>query len=367
MASWNQESMRVPEFCDDQDERERLRQAFGCLEPNAALDERIMAMTRRTQEASKPSWTHRVPARFAAAAALTVALVGSGAYAATQTNFFAMAFGDKGQESVAAHKVTDEVKGSTLMAPAREWVGVDPQEAEQLIGSYVQPVGQGLELNGYELTVHDVVMDANGLGVATYTLANPQGVGESDAGYGEVYMGPDAEVGDVFMRSTAGAVYDNRSVRDNSQSTKDELHAVFYFASPDGAPLADEALQWGLLDLQTTGVLESGTTEGVSIAQTAPTRTFTAANGATVSFSALGLVLGGVEDDGYWDALQGLTLDLSDGSTYVVEDDNTVNAVFGLGRANGETTMLFNRLIDPEAVVRITVDLHSGERLTFEA
>lgn len=359
--------MRVPGVCDDQNERERLQRAFDCLEPTAALDERIMAMTRRTQGACKQGWTHRVPARFAAAAALTAALVGSGAYAATQTDFFVMAFGDKGQENVAVHEVVDEVKGSTLMAPAREWVGVEPEEAERLIGPYVQAVGQSLELNGYELEVHDVVMDANGLGVATYTLANSQGVGEGDAGYGEVYMGPDAEVGDVFMRSTTGAAYDDRSVRDNTQSTETELHAVLYFASPEGVPAGDEAVQWGLLDPQTSGVLESDATEPLSIDQTAPARTFTAANGVTASFSALGLVLGGAADDVYWDALQSVTLGLSDGSTYVVTNDSTQNAVFGLIRSNGDTALLFNRLIDPEAVVSITVERHDGERLAFEA
>lgn len=365
MRLWDREDPAAHEPLDDRNERELLCQAFACMEPALTLDERILQMAQQPHTPRKASWTHRMPARVAAAAALTAALVGSGAYAATQTDFFSTAFGDKGQSNVEAHEVTDEVTGSTWTAPSCTWVEADPAVVERLVAPYVQEVGETLELNGYTLQVQDFAIDANGLGIASYTLANPQGVGDQDAGYGQVYMGSDAAVGDVFVLGADGQMYDDRSVRDNDLSTDTELHGVLYFVAGD-VETAGDTLQWGLIDPQTWEIGEANTTASVAIDERMPARTLTASDGSTASLSALGVVLAGEGGMERWDAVQSVALRFADGTDYVLKGDDVYNAVVALMRTDSSTAYLFNRLVDTDAVESIAVELNGGEELVFE-
>ncbi len=107
---------------DDERLRALMHRAFGGLEAPDDISERMIDMIRneeRTERSAagagagriaREGWTHRLPARAAAAALAGAMLVGGGAYAAVQTDFFQSAFGDKGQEDVEMHEVLDEGK-----------------------------------------------------------------------------------------------------------------------------------------------------------------------------------------------------------------------------------------------------------------
>ena len=376
---------------------ERLRAlmhcAFGGLDAPDDTSERMIDMIRneeRTERSAagagagriaREGWTHRLPARAAAAALAGAMLVGGGAYAAVQTNFFQSAFGDKGQEDVEMHEVLDEGKTIPYTLPSMTWVEADPAEAERIVGDYVEEVGQTLETNGYTLTVEDCLVDENGLGVATYTLANPDGVGGYDAGYGAFCMGPDDAVGQPGLEGatprreieegwTSGTLYDYHDIKDESLSTATEAHVVRYFASSLGT--TDESgLDWSLPARDSGGYAE----EHIVFKPTKelPATEFASASGETLSISPIGLV-GPFDESGGEGALNPdrLVVRFTDGSEYVVFDDAPDaeelirNVVFGYylgedGDTDNGVAYLFNRLVDVDAVESVVCSSPDGE------
>ena len=115
---------RFPSDAWSASEDERLRtlmhRAFDGLDAPDNSTERVVDMIRNEERSERKAagagvdlgregagravrregWTHRMPARAATAALAGAMLVGGGAYAAVQTDFFQSAFGDKGQEDV---------------------------------------------------------------------------------------------------------------------------------------------------------------------------------------------------------------------------------------------------------------------------
>ena len=61
----------------------------------------------------------------------------------------------------------------------------------------------------------------------------------------------------------------------------------------------------------------------------------------------------------------GTTLQMSDGSTYVVEDDDNLNTYCSYYTEEGALTLVFNRLVDPAQVTGVTIGGPGGEPLEF--
>ena len=379
---------------DDERLRALMHRAFGGLDAPDDISERMIDMIRneeRTERSAagagagriaREGWTHRLPARAAAAALAGAMLVGGGAYAAVQTDFFQSAFGDKGQEDVEMHEVLEEGKTIPYTLPSMTWVEADPAEAERIVGDYVEEVGQTLETNGYTFTVEDCLVDENGLGVATYALANPDGVGGYDAGYGAFCMGPDDAVGQPGLEGatprheieegwTVGTLYDYHDIKDESLSTSTEAHVVRYFASSLGTT-DENGLDWSLPTQDGGGYAE----EHIVFKPTKelPATEFVAASGEALSISPIGLVAPFDESGSDEGALypDRLVVRFTDGSEYVVFDNGPDaqelihNVVFGyyLGE-DGETdngiAYLFNRLVDVDAVESVVCSSPDGE------
>ncbi len=376
---------------DDERLRALMHRAFGGLDAPDDISERMIDMIRneeRTERSAagagagriaREGWTHRLPARAAAAALAGAMLVGGGAYAAVQTDFFQSAFGDKGQEDVEMHEVLDEGKTIPYTLPSMTWVEADPAEAERIVGDYVEEVGQTLETNGYTLTVEDCLVDENGLGVATHTLANPDGVGGYDAGYGAFCMGPDDAVGQPGLEGatprreiedgwTLGTSYDYHDIKDESLSTATEAHVVRYFASSLGAT-DENGLDWSLPAQGSGGYAE----EHIVFKPTKelPATEFVAASGEALSISPIGLVAPFDESGGegalYPDRL---VVRFTDGSEYVVFDNGPdaqeliYNVVFGFylgGDTDHGIAYLFNRLVDVDAIESVVCSTPDGE------
>lgn len=377
---------------DDERLRALMRCALGGLDAPDDISERMIDMIRNeeraerstagsgTHRATREGWTHRLPARAAAAALAGAMLVGGGAYAAVQTDFFQSAFGDKGQEDVEMHEVLEEGKTIPYTLPSMTWVEADPAEAERIVGDYVEEVGQTLETNGYTFTVEDCLVDENGLGVATYTLANPDGVGGYDAGYGAFCMGPDDAVGQPGLEGatprreieegwTVGTLYDYHDIKDESLSTATEAHVVRYFASSLGTT-DENGLDWSLSAADSGGYAE----EHIVFKPTKelPATEFAAASGEALSISPIGLVAPFDESGSDEGALypDRLVVHFTDGSEYVVFDNGPdaqeliYNVVFGYylgGDTDHGIAYLFNRLVDVDAIESVVCSTPDGE------
>ncbi len=365
-----------------------FREALDGVDAPDDLSERVMEMARTTGSKTRESLSRRMPVRVAVAcAALGVAVVGTAAYAAvSNADFFQSAFGGKGQEDVAAHDVPVEGKDSTVRLPEMTWVETDPADAERIVGDYVGTAGQSVEAQGYTLTVDQVVVDENGLGVATYTLSNPDGVGEVDDLYGQFGF-VDAPIQGVAVEGatqrelydgiTVPTFYDYRSVKDENLSTDTELHAVVYFCSPYGT-LDENGLAWRLSVPDGSGT-PSGSTVVYAPESVLPATTLTAESGETVSLSPLGLVAPASVSESY----RCCTVEFSDGTEYVIQDERYYedsstelvnNTIFGLylseegepGSESGLISFLFNRLVDVDAVTAVVFENAAGEQIVFE-
>lgn len=352
---------------DDMCAQERLREAFGLLRAPTVTYERTCAMVQSDGKKARGGWTRRVTVRSAVVGAAAAMLLASGAYAAASSDFFASAFGDKGQDDVAAHEVVDaekKVEGVEPVpwtAPAMEWVATDPAEAERIVGEALATVGQAVTLNGTTLTVESCVVDANGLGVATFVLENPEGVAIGDAGYGEFYLDPEGPVLDAFARGADDAPYDHRLVLDKTLSTETEVHGVLYFG-PFGTPGDGEgspaALEFGLNGLTAPEEYGDAVVE-FAPAQAMGTVEF-AADGVTASLSPIGMVFAGEPVGDLW--ASSVTVRFADGSEYVVQADDVANTIVSWFMDDHAEAEVFNRLADPAAVTSVAVVLgETGE------
>lgn len=355
---------------DDMHARERLKEAFGLLHAPAVTYERTCKMAQSNGERARGGWTRRVTVRTAVVGAAAAMLLASGAYAAASSDFFVSAFGDKGQENVAAHEVVDEEKRLEGVdpvpwtAPATEWVAADPAEAERIVGEALATVGESVTRDGTTLTVESCAVDENGLGVVTFVLENPQGVSIGDAGYGQFYLDPQGPLVDVGVVGQGGGAYDWRCVLDKGLSTEAEVHGVLYFGPFDmavGAEKTPEPLRFALVGTDDGGVAAAAATIDFAPGATMGAAGFSA-DGLRASVSPVGIVFEGdvVEDD--W--MERLTVHLADGSDYVVVDDDVMNAVVGWYAGEHTTAEMFNRLVDPAEVTSVEVELtRDGEVL----
>ena len=372
------------------DERARalFREAFSPIDAPDDMAERVIRMAGTSSRNMRGRRVHRIPMRAVViGATLSAALVGGGAYAAVQSNFFQSAFGDKGQEDVEARDIPVEGKDSTCRLAEMTWVQTDPANAERILGPYVGTVGQNVSINGYTLTVDEMVVDENGIGVATYTLSNPDGVGEVDGYYGQFGFMPDAPVRGVHVEGatqrdigngmTAGISFDERNVKDEALSTETELHAVQYFC-----PLFGEHDENGYMWQLSMWDEESGRLAGPTITYahetSVPATAFAAETGETVSMSPLGMVASESIEMSDWGSYRRCVVTFSDGTEYIVKDDRYYefddkegapelvdNTVFALGSDSNGTFFVFNRLVDVEAVASVTFETTTGEQLVL--
>ncbi len=376
---------RVP---NDERARVLFREAFSPIDAPDDMAERVIRMAGTSNRNTRGHRVHRIPVRAVViGATLSAALAGGGAYAAVQSNFFQSAFGDKGQGDVEARDIPVEGKDSTCRLAEMTWVQTDPANAERILGPFVGTVGQSVSANGYTLTVDEVVVDENGIGVATYTLSNPDGVGEVDGYYGHFGFMPDAPIRGVHIEGatqrgigngmTGGISFDQRSVKDELLSTEAELHAVQYFCPPFGER-DENGYRWQLSVWDEESGRLAGPTITYAPEAAIPASVFAAETGETVSMSPLGMVASeSIEtmDPGFY---RRCVVAFSDGTEYVVKDDRYYefddkenapelvdNTVFTLGSDSVGTFFVFNRFVDVEAVASVTFETTAGEQLVL--
>lgn len=372
------------------DERARalFREAFSPIDAPDDMAERVIRMAGTSNRNMRGHRVHHIPVRAVViGVTLSAALVGGGAYAAVQSDFFQSAFGDKGQKDVAARDVPVEGKDSTFRLAEMTWVQTDPANAERILGPFVGTVGQSVSANGYTLTVDEVVVDENGIGVATYTLSNPDGVGEVDGYYGHFGFMPDAPIRGVHLEGatqrdigngmTGSISFDQRSVKDEVLSTGTELHAVQYFCSLFGEH-DENGYMWRLSVWDEESGRLAGSTVTYAPEAAIPATAFAAETGETVSMSPLGMVESESIEATDPGSYRRCVVRFSDGTEYVVKDDRYYelddkenapelvdNTIFALGSGSVGTFFVFNRLVDVEAVASVTFETTAGEQLVL--
>ena len=156
-------------------ERQSIRRALAPLHASPDTLEEVLDMIDREKTAKYGKKAGRSALRGALVAAILVAALSVTVYAVGEyTGFFDTVFGDEAIKSKDPEHVelTDE-EGNVVIeyvVPGQERTPVDPEAAEELVGGETASVGQSVTVQGVTFTVENIVMDANGMGVLTYTM-----------------------------------------------------------------------------------------------------------------------------------------------------------------------------------------------------
>ena len=370
---------------NDQELRARTRKALdhklSGVKDNPWLAQRIM------NRADEEELTVKKKLSFGIVLAIVCVLVmGTALAVALNTEFFSHVFGNETRENVTEHTETVENgKGGTYedLYPAREYVETDPELAERLLGSRMMNDPVTVQIGDHTLTVLNAVRDENAM-VMEMTLACPTGVKglnydrltnegkgawfADDAGY---FFGVDRAAEMMYV--------------DLKNSTENCLRIYYYcvfFEKPaDGeSPVLTAATVTGgagseekVFEPQEIVIPANRAVSAVR---------FTAGDGSRIELAPFSLRVcpnagtdapvttamdpeGGDEpvivisqpDPG---SLNDLVMEMKDGETFTVlgggKADNTMYLCGGLGESFGDTSMVLNRLVDPEAVKCIRIN-----------
>ena len=349
----------------------------------------------------------KTPRRFfmqavaAAAACIVLPVV---VYAAvTHADFYRNAFGNAGRQSVSAHEeVLDDGKGGqlTVTYPEREYVPIDEEMAEALIGSNISSEPVEVQINDHTLTINSAVRDENAI-VMEFTLACDTGV--TALNYSEL----DNEAKGAWRseESTFHFMVDGTAENiyvDLEKSTETCLHCYYYGLFVFDGPLADgesptldityadeplvgiymnepldgshmdESLDGSYMDESLDGTTDKSRIHEAQVAipaeHTINLLTFTSDAGGVLELSPISLSIDmgkglGLTNLEAYDPihLNTMSIHYTDGSSYQVYDkdgyvDNTAYMCGGCGAAQTEIMLLFNRLIDPSKIEYVEVN-----------
>ena len=377
---------------------------FDAISEDHVFSEQYQREKRKVIRAhSKKKAPRRYFMQAVAAAAACIVLPVVVYAAVTHADFYRNAFGNAGRQSVSAHEeVLDDGKGGqlTVTYPEREYVPIDEEMAEALIGSNISSEPVEVQINDHKLTINSAVRDENAI-VMEFTLECETGV--TALNYSEL----DNEAKGAFMseESTFSFRVDGTAENiyvDLEKSTETCLHCYYYGLFVFDGPLADgksptldityadeplvdiymnEPLDGSYMDesLDGTYMDESldGTTDksriheaqvAIPAEHTLDLLTFTSDAGGVLELSPISLSIDmgkglGLTNLEAYDPihLNTMSIHYNDGSSYQVYDkdgyvDNTAYMCGGCGAAQTEIMLLFNRLIDPSKIDSVEVN-----------
>lgn len=113
-------------------------------------------------------------------AAVVALLAGTAVAAGMHTGFFESAYEGAGERAVIEEPKYDAHGNQTgiYTYPAVGGFEVDEETTERLLGEYATHVGQSVQLEGYTITLQEIVLDENGIGTMMVDIENSFGLGE---------------------------------------------------------------------------------------------------------------------------------------------------------------------------------------------
>ena len=337
---------------------------------------------------SRPQW-QRITS-IAAAAALFIATPFV-VNAATDGELFERIWGILGKKDVEAHQelVYEAEKDSSyyIAYPARDYAELDPETAKALIGDCVQELSLSQEVDGTTITLLSAVRDNNSAVVAL-TLEKEGGVDILD------YSQLDNEAKGAWFSEKSTFLfnigYGGNLYVDLDKSTDDKLYCYDYvplntfgtgslrmeieqYPCTLGERDALLAEEYGSEQAQAVENGKKTTELRIPCEKRLGSTAFTNAGGGQIEMSpismnidmntGLGLTPGKAYDP--YSAYK-IVITYRDGSTYTVLeheypdvyacDEYIDNTSYSCGSLDNEFLLIFNRLVDPEDVVSVTVN-----------
>lgn len=351
-----------------------LKKALGQeIEIPAQVEERIRQACAQTKTEPQKVRRPRRPLRTVLAVAAAVAVLSASAaavYAVNHGSAFQLFFGDEIRPSTEYTEWYDEHGNLRVGSLNEERVPVDEEQAETLVGEYLEDTGYVWQVGEYTLTVESYLLDENtGTGKVAYSLYHPGGLEDIIV---------DEYTNEVFL-TEGGIGIANFSVRvdgewrlmgedtyaDRSRSTEDTLYMTTALCGTlgGGAWNAADGLRIEFRDFRLDVEIEDyySLVKKMELPglESLPAVTVTDPDTGeeVVRLSAIGMMLR-TSDIVLVDYV---ALEYADGTRYVIEDNenNLRNTDYAMGsgeRPNMEVRYCFNRLVDPEQVVAVTVN-----------
>lgn len=323
----------------------------------------------------KKEWSPLLRSKVAVLALVAVLAIAPAVGYAVSSNadFFANAFGNDSRESVLAQNVGlgQGSRTSSVTYPTREYVDVDLEEAENLLGDHLMTTPVEAYADNHKITVLSAVRDSNSA-VIHYTVSCENGVTAlawddlSNQGKG-AYITNDSPIlwrfgiYDSPSEQASSHNYFGSTVLVNTKQTNDNFIDCYEYAIAKH-PLSDEdevALQ--ICARQDGSVLES-----YAFPEMTPLSSikFVSNDGSKIDLSAISLEVGGIMDAelGQDPSFDRIEIEYSDGAKYMVYDRgaNLDNTCYVLGRsmteASNDLVIIFNRLVNPASVKSITIN-----------
>lgn len=311
------------------------------------------------------------------------------ANAATDGALFNRLWGNEGKENMESHDeiLYDEEKGSSCVVtyPEREYVEVDEEKAEELVGETVSYPNIVKDIDGTTLTIISAVRDKNSA-VVEFTLEKEGGV---DMNYSQLdneakgawfsddstYWFEIGDTGNMFVdleRSTPEKlyIYDYAVCGMNGFNPSNlMLHLTQY-------PCKRSELNGNLSEEEWNAIM-ADTVESTIVIPTAnrvPYVEFVNAEGGIIEISSLSMKITdmsiglGLTPEQAYDPFycSYVSVNYEDGTNYVVKETNIEgihscevevdNTGYACGGSDNSLVLVFNRLVDVDTVKSITVN-----------
>ena len=253
----------------------------------------------------------------------------------------------------AAAPVVDDGKGGLVPVPDMERIPGDVQTTQRLVGQYLSNLDAEMTVDSNTIKLGTFLIDENGLGLLTYSVENPSGVGYTDVGYGE---GIDLPLQPTlhFRSPDEGNALFAKCYVDKETSTDTCLNVVLYFAAGTSFRQGD------LLYVTMQDELGQPYSIAVQPRTYVPVATLTSGS-ETLTLSPLGMTI--VNPDPSREIhTDEVLVNAKDGSSFAVESSskNLMNWVIGSITGDGQAafenyTYVFNRLVDVNEVGSVTL------------
>lgn len=278
-------------------------------------------------------------------------------------------FGNSSKEDVVQHTETyyvpEKDSDITVTYPSREYVPINEEDAERLIGKNISTETITKQLDNYLLSIESVVSDECAMVVA-FSLEQkdeaPDFVYDSNINETKGFY-----FDDTFPFTIDLEGYGNKIFIDFEKSTKEKMYAYFYAALADSDELPSEPR------IQITWQDEKKETEYITLPDTTPldSLSFHSPEGGKLKISPISIRVDCTSGEftqmadftGYQlpELLSLVEIYYTDGKTYLVSDleNNIDNTSYAIGTDAGEypgVIHVFNRLVNVDKISKIVVN-----------
>jgi hypothetical protein len=340
-------------------DREFFRETFDRLHASQDTVSEVLNMAHKEKRAAHKSRRAVKIAALAAAAAavLMTTAFGLGRYLeavltrSEEPSEIAQAVLTKADISGEKPAMFDSA-GNAIDMPDMERVPTDEDTALKLTGGYLYDMDAALTLDsGVTVAFDSFIMDAQGMGIVTYTVSDPGGVSWSDAGYGAIYS--IYGMVDPQLTVDGGGDCDSHIYLINDESSDTEIHVAQYFGVT-GEYEPGESLLFTVPGNENAALR-------ITPEALAPVTELSDNQGHELALSPFGLRIGWHGDDEM--VADEITVRYADGADYTVVSGSVLNSSLSYWQTAGTgydyLCEIFNRLVDVESVESVTVTGHT--------